>query len=263
MWHSTHSSGCVAISRGDRASCLGCGCHRPHMPGSGAACPGLRCPARSQGRLLSLYRLEARIIVVDPGFMVDPGYPRAPDPPRSPDPPRKPENPSAWRGGSGSCGGCDVQGRGRGDHALTVARWLTGGQAGPLHTAGVLPSAWPVCGKAGWPRLPAPARSQESRRERGLDHQTTRWTGRTIGGFIKDASFGQNVTFIGLAARLRDQGERGEEQRVNEGLVASNAVSGLGSGRCRRCGTCRRDRSDGRGPGSLAAARSGRAGSRG
>jgi len=95
------SSGCVAISRGDRASCLGCGCHRPHMPGSGAACPGLRCPARSQGRLLSLYRLEARIIVVDPGFMVDPGYPRAPDPPRSPDPPRKPENPSAWRGGSG------------------------------------------------------------------------------------------------------------------------------------------------------------------
>jgi len=185
------SSGCVAISRGDRASCLGCGCHRPHMPGSGAACPGLRCPARSQGRLLSLYRLEARIIVVDPGFMVDPGYPRAPDPPRSPDPPRKPENPSAWRGGSGSCGGCDVQGRGRGDHALTVARWLTGGQAGPLHTAGVLPSAWPVCGKAGWPRLPAPARSQESRRERGLDHQTTRWTGRTIGEFIKDASFGQ------------------------------------------------------------------------
>jgi len=52
------SSGCVAISRGDRASCLGCGCHRPHMPGSGAACPGLRCPARSQGRLLSLLSLR-------------------------------------------------------------------------------------------------------------------------------------------------------------------------------------------------------------
>ena len=52
-----------------------------HAPGCGAR----------RGRRAAFYpfcRLEARIIVVDPGFMVDPGYPRAPDPPRSPDPPR-------------------------------------------------------------------------------------------------------------------------------------------------------------------------------
>src|SRR5438105_14799970 len=36
-----------------------------------------------------------------------------------------------------------------------------------------------------------------SERVRGLDHQTTPWTGRTVGGFIKDGSIGYVATTMG------------------------------------------------------------------
>jgi len=52
------------------------------------------------------------------------------------------------------------------------------------------------------PYLPGRARSDGSRRERGLDHETARWTGRTAGGFIQDGSCLYDVTWTHL--QLRD-----------------------------------------------------------
>jgi site-specific DNA recombinase len=62
--------------------------------------------------------------------------------------------PSAWRGGSGSCGGGDVLGRGRGDHALTVASMVSGQAGRTVAHSWHGPIYRPGCDKAGWPRLP-------------------------------------------------------------------------------------------------------------
>jgi len=166
------------------------------MPGSAAAGPGLRClaalaglsfvPFAAYGRVLS-WLIRASWLIrgipvhrINRGARIHRGNRRTPPP---------------GVAAAVSCGDCDAQGE-TGDHALTVAG-PDGQPAGrpdrcPQLARSLLTGQWAT--RPGGPTPPGPARSEESRRERGLDHQTAHGPGLMVVGIIKYPSFGQNVT---------------------------------------------------------------------
>ena len=129
-------------------------------------------------------------------------------------------------------------------HVPGMKTWLTVGviTAIVVYAAGMLSRSRAARGKRrsattamesdcrGWP-LPARHRERPmlladmSERIDGLDHETARWTGRAVGGFIQGGSFPQSATLIEPAWGWCDgEGSRG---RVESGSVA--VVTGIGT----------------------------------
>jgi hypothetical protein len=141
-----------------------CGSHWPHGPRR-----PLRTPQLAVGGCREPSGRRAWDIL-GPGHIFRAGA-GVPGLPRTPDPPLKRRTPPPGVAGALPCGGRDVHRRGRGDHALTMTAMASRRARPDRCTVSTLPFTGPVRrGRAATP--PGPARSQKSRRERGLDHQT-------------------------------------------------------------------------------------------